>query len=177
MNLGEFRKYLAILGYPASGKGISGGGIGLKPSGVLSATGAPFTASGSVAEQSAPAISVPANALIVSGSRMRVTMNVTCVGVGAVKTFSLRLGGVLVWTLPAAANQLGGKIIVEIVSTGPAAQKTLFVAAMVGTSGAATVTRTTVDMTQAQTLTPTITPGNTTDSITIEDVLVEFMAQ
>lgn len=155
----------------------NGGGIGLKPPGVLAESSAPLPVTGSTSEVIVLTVPIPAKAFVAPGTRLRVTGSATLTNSANTKTFRARLAGFQVIGLTALfTSTAGARFLFEIVATGSAAQKTLNGVTSFGNSASAAEVATTVDMTQQQNLTLSVQLQLGTESFQIEDCLVELLA-
>jgi len=159
-----------------SGVGFSGGGIGLKSSGVLAQSAVPASVTGTLSETTLATIAIPAGAMGVNGL-VRVTADFSNTNSANSKIFTVRLGGQSFYSATvtttavfgcqaramnrgALNSQIGG---VQTVGSGG-----------FGSTSTASASLS-VDTSQAQNLTITGTLTNTSETITLAAYTVEIL--
>ena len=159
-----------------SGLIFSGGGIGLKSSGVLAQSAVPASVTGTLSETTLATIAIPAGAMGVNGA-IRIKSRWTYPNTANVKTLNARINGVLVeqkvegsgfqitrtdWS-GENRGAMNSQIWDRNNSVGGAYEQN------------ATFQTTAIDMSVAQNLTLTGTLANTGETITLEAYTVELL--
>lgn len=171
ITLGEFKRFLAICGYPQAGSGVTAG----KPSAVRAQSAVAVPHTGTTNETTLATIAIPAGAMGVSGA-LRVITVWSYTNSANNKTFRARLGGstfaTAVVTTTASSSSLwevwNRNAANSQVSNGSGA------GAGLGASGNATVTLA-VDTSVAQNLTITAQLASAGETITLEAYTVEIL--
>lgn len=157
-----------------SGIGFSGGGIGLKASGVLAQSAAPASVTGTLSETVLATIAIPAGAMGVNGS-LRITTLWTFTSSADSKTVQARLGGTSIGLAVMTANSgLQHQIILR--NRGAANSQIAFTNGQTSfavTSGAMVTTAIDTSIAQNLTLTATIGANAGSNTITLEAYTVE----
>jgi hypothetical protein len=178
MTIGAFMKFLAMLGYPAQGSALAGGGIaGLKSVGALDLSPTQRSVTATTAETTLVTIAIPANALVVPGSRFRVAFDFTCTSNANTKMLRMRLAGTQLSAVSSVlASIAGGRWYFDFVATASGAQKSLSgMTSPWGSNAAAAMVTSAIDMTQQQNVTLTMQLGTSTDNFQIEDYVAEIL--
>ncbi len=159
----------------SSGIQYSGGGIGLKASGVLAQSAVPASVTGTLTETVLATIPIPAGAMGVNGG-VRIYAYWSATNNANAKTVSFRLGGTLVAATGSIANNLSMCNFQEIRNRGAFNQQMVRQNPS-GPFGAATgaIVNIAVDTSQTQNLTLTATLANAADTITLEGYTVEIL--
>lgn len=155
--------------------GYSGGGIGLKSAGVLAQSAVPASVTGTTTETTLATINIPAGAVGPNGS-LSITTLWTMTNNADTKTTRIRLAG-QGYLAFAAASVMAQQSVTIIRNRNAYNSQIGYNSASstgLGSTGSSN-TASTVDMSQAQSLTITGQLGTSTDTITLEGYTVELL--
>lgn len=158
--------------------GTSGGGIGLKSSGVLAQSGAASSITGSVALTPLASLIIPASAMGSNG-KIRYSFRFTWTNNANNKTMSITIGGVTVYTRTRTTNNADA-FVMELINRG--VQNSQIETTLVASAGAsysgnasAAVTTFAIDTSVQQTMVFSAQLANAADTVTLEGYSVEIL--
>ncbi|MEX3840285.1 hypothetical protein [Paraburkholderia sp. BR10882] len=178
MILGEFKKLLALCGYPGqtnTNAQSGGGGVGVKAIGLLAASGATVAPSAIGYNIVLASIPVPANTLNANGA-LRVYFKFSCTNNADEKDISVYFGGQQVWS--SGVNSGGmyeAAIVIQNTNSMHAQSTTRSYASFTTGFNSNSYNASTVDTTQAQTLQLECNLPTAIDAFQLNGYTVEVM--
>lgn len=170
ITLGEFKRFLAICGYPQAGGGTTAG----KPSAVLAQSAVAVPHTGTTNETALATIAIPAGAMGANGS-LRITSLWSYTNSANNKTIQVKLGGTAFFTaINTTTASYNDQTIIRNRTIATQVSHLANAGSRIGTSGSAPTTGA-INMAVAQNLTLTATLANTGETITLEGYTVEIL--